>query len=156
MSLIHTVGNVLTWQAWGVEWVVVGRMVVGGSVHAMWEGMFILLQENTRPMHRPFTAALMNYGRIYNYKPSFVQYYQILLFLCFLQSHDYVCKATFSRVEFVVTDVGWPVLPDEGLEGPPADLHCPLTPPPLLPLPPGVTSMAPCLWGTQGKAQTRL
>ena len=53
----------------------------------------------------------------------------------------------------VSAGAGGPVLPDEGLEGPPADLHCPIPPPPLLPLPPGVTSVAALLWGTQGQAQ---
>ena len=62
LSLLHTAGNLLTWQAGGVWAVLAGRLVVGASVHTVWEGMFVLLQENTRPQHRPATAALMNYS----------------------------------------------------------------------------------------------
>ena len=62
LSLVHTAGNILTWQAGGVWAVLAGRLVVGASVHTVWEGLYVLLQENTRPAHRPATAALMNYG----------------------------------------------------------------------------------------------
>ena len=62
LSLVHSAGNLLTWQAGGVWEVLAGRLVVGASVHTVWEGMFVLLQENTRPSHRPATAALMNYS----------------------------------------------------------------------------------------------
>ena len=63
LSLVHTAGNLLTWQAGSVWTVLAGRVVVGASVHTTWEGMFVLLLENTRPTQRPATAALMNYSK---------------------------------------------------------------------------------------------
>ena len=74
LSLVHSAGNLLTWQAGGVWEVLAGRLVVGASVHTVWEGMFVLLQENTRPQHRPATAALMNYSETQHRTENLVQF----------------------------------------------------------------------------------
>ena len=48
-------------------------MFLGGSIHSVWAGLFILVQETTPVHYRTFTGGIMNFGNL-----SFI----LLILLC--------------------------------------------------------------------------
>jgi len=61
-ALLHLLAQ---WTAWASPhfWLfLVARMFVGGSIHSVWAGLFILVQETTPRRLRSLTGGVMNFG----------------------------------------------------------------------------------------------
>ena len=63
MVVVHIISSFLTWLSPNFWVFLIGRMLVGGSIHSAWAGLFILLQETTPRQHRTITSGLMNFGK---------------------------------------------------------------------------------------------
>ena len=60
LSLVHTGGNLLTWQAAQLWTVLAGRLVVGASVHTVWE-RYSRARLHVRPVNRSFPCMEATY-----------------------------------------------------------------------------------------------
>jgi len=62
MAVVNIISSFVTWLSPNFWVFLIGRMFVGASIHSIWAGLYILLQETTPRQYRTFTAGLMNFG----------------------------------------------------------------------------------------------
>ena len=62
VTLVHIVASFLASATYSYTVFLVARMVVGGSIHSIWAGLFIVVVETTPRHHRTFAAGVMNFG----------------------------------------------------------------------------------------------
>ena len=64
MAVVNIISSFVTWLSPNFWVFLIGRMFVGASIHSIWAGLYILLQETTPRQYRTFTAGLMNFGTV--------------------------------------------------------------------------------------------
>lgn len=61
-AVIHIVASFVAWLSPDFWLFLLSRMVLGGTIHSVWAGLFILVQETTPREMRAITGGVMNFG----------------------------------------------------------------------------------------------